>query len=166
MLGVEVSSYPILQVGSDKFASTLAAGCKARKLTALDLTIPEIMSGAVRVGTAVKAFTAVALNDGSYRMVDLAARWMEGMRTSPSDGGLPAQLLVHGGKFTVSDSFDQPRNFPARFKKLWKVEWSHAEGWDRAQSPCPTLRALCSRFGASTSISYSHPRDRPRQSSR
>jgi len=177
VLSVEVSSYPILQVGSNKFASTLAAGCKACKLTALDLTIPEIMSGAVNstivtalqrdptikyvymcdgafadgltsalnaaglsniqiVGqaadttqltalkagnTAIKAFTALALNYGSYLMIDLAARWMEGMKASPSDGGLPAQLLVHGGTFKVSDSFDQPANFRAQFKKLWKL---------------------------------------------
>ena len=176
VLSVEVSSYPILQVGSNAFAATLAASCKACKLTALDLTIPEIESGAInstivtalqrdptikyvylcdgafgdgltsalsaagltgvqvigqaadttmetaiKAGTSVKAFTALALNYGSYLMVDLAARWMEGMKASPADGGLPAQLLVHGGKFAVSDSFDQPSNFPAQFKKLWKV---------------------------------------------
>jgi ribose transport system substrate-binding protein len=177
VLSVGVSSYPILQVGNDKFASTLAAGCQACKLTALDLTIPEIMSGAInstivtalqrdptikyvymcdgafadgltsaldaaglssiqvigqaadttietaiKAGTNVKAFTALALNYGSYLMVDLAARWMEHMKIpSSADGGLPAQLLVHGGKFTVSESFDQPSNFVAQFKKLWKV---------------------------------------------
>jgi ribose transport system substrate-binding protein len=178
VLSVGVSSYPILQVGNDKFASTLAAGCQACKLTALDLTIPEIMSGAInstivtalqrdptikyvymcdgafadgltsaldaaglssiqvigqaadttietaiKAGTNVKAFTALALNYGSYLMVDLAARWMEHMKIpSSADGGLPAQLLVHGGKFTVSESFDQPSNFVAQFKKLWKVK--------------------------------------------
>jgi ribose transport system substrate-binding protein len=177
VLSVEVSSYPILQVGSNTFASTLAAGCQACKLTALDLTIPEIQSGAInstivtalqrdptikyvyicdgafadgltsaldaaglssiqvigqaadttqetaiKAGTNVRAFTALALNYGSYLMVDLAARWMEHMKTTSADGGLPAQLLVHGGKFTVSDSFDQPRNFAAQFKKLWKVK--------------------------------------------
>ena len=55
-------------------------------------------------------------------MVDLAARWMEGMKAPPADGRLPGQLLVHGGTFTISDSFDQPRHFPAQFKQLRKVK--------------------------------------------
>jgi ribose transport system substrate-binding protein len=177
VLSVGVSSYPILQVGNDEFAATLAAGCNNCKVTNLDLTIPEIMSGAInstivttlqrnpsikyvyicdgafidgltsalnaaglskiqvigqgadttqetaiKAGSDIKAFTALALNYGSYAMVDLAARWLEGMKTTSADGGLPAQLLVHGGSFTISDSFDQPANFAAQFKKLWKVK--------------------------------------------
>jgi ribose transport system substrate-binding protein len=177
VLSVAVPSYPILTSGSVKFASTLAAGCTGCKLTELDLTIPEIESGAInstivttlqrnpsikyvyacdgpfvdgltsaldaaglsnikiigqgadttqetaiKAGGDVKAFTALALNYGSYQMVDLAARWMEGMKTTSADGGLPAQLLVHGGNFTISDSFDEPTNFISQFKKLWKVK--------------------------------------------
>jgi len=66
------------------------------------------------------AFTGLALNYGSYLMVDLALRHLEGMPiTDPTDGGLPKQLLVKGVSFAISISYDEPSNFRAQFKTLW-----------------------------------------------
>jgi Periplasmic binding protein domain len=67
------------------------------------------------------AFTGLASLIGGWQIIDSVLRKQEGMTISPGDGGLPTQLFVKGGHFTVSDSYNEPANYQAQFKKLWLV---------------------------------------------
>jgi hypothetical protein len=42
------------------------------------------------------------------------------MTIPTDDGGLPTQLLVKGGQFTVSASYDVPTDYQSLFEKLWQ----------------------------------------------
>jgi ribose transport system substrate-binding protein len=67
------------------------------------------------------ALTSLAQRYTGWLMVDAAARHIEGMEISPSDGGEPIQLLTKDNLQTPSDSYDYPSNYPDEFKALWGV---------------------------------------------
>lgn len=74
----------------------------------------------VQQGT-MHAFTALAATIGGWMMVDATLRHLEGMTIPTDDGGLPTQLLIKGGNWTPSASYDVPSNYADLFKKLWQV---------------------------------------------
>jgi ribose transport system substrate-binding protein len=68
------------------------------------------------------AFTALALHYGSYSMIDMVLRHLQGLDFEPDgNGGLPTQLLTKDVDFEISNSFDKPTDFADQFKKLWLV---------------------------------------------
>ena len=68
------------------------------------------------------AFTALALHYGSYSMIDMVLRHLQGLNFDPDgNGGLPTQLLTKDVDFEISNSFDKPADFADQFKKLWLV---------------------------------------------
>jgi len=68
------------------------------------------------------AFTALALHYGSYSMIDMVLRHLQGMDFDPDgNGGLPTQLLTKDVDFEIANSFDKPTDFADQFKKLWLV---------------------------------------------
>jgi len=68
------------------------------------------------------AFTALALHYGSYSMIDMVLRHLQGMDFEPDgNGGLPSQLLTKDVDFEIANSFDKPTDFADQFKKLWLV---------------------------------------------
>jgi len=68
-----------------------------------------------------QATTGLALHYTGWAFVDMVLRHMQGLAITPYDGGLPKQLLLKGGDFSISDSYDKPANFRDDFKKLWLV---------------------------------------------
>ncbi len=69
----------------------------------------------------VAALTQLPLDYSSWQMVDVALRHSEGMKFPTDGGGLPTQLLLPGGDFSVGNSYNQPADFEQQFKKLWHV---------------------------------------------
>ena len=68
------------------------------------------------------AFTALALHYGSYSMIDMVLRHLQGLDFDPDgNGGLPTQLLTKDVDFEIANSFDKPTDFADQFKKLWLV---------------------------------------------
>jgi ribose transport system substrate-binding protein len=68
------------------------------------------------------AFTALALHYGSYSMLDMVLRHLQGLKFDPDgNGGLPSQLLTKDVDFEISNSYDKPSDFADQFKKLWLV---------------------------------------------
>jgi ribose transport system substrate-binding protein len=68
------------------------------------------------------AFTALALHYGSYSMLDMVLRHLQGLKFEPDgNGGLPSQLLTKDVDFEISNSYDKPSDFADQFKKLWLV---------------------------------------------
>jgi ribose transport system substrate-binding protein len=65
------------------------------------------------------AYTGLSATLGGWLMVDAAIRHVEGMTIPTDDGGLPTQLLVKGGQFTVSASYDEPTDYQSLFEQLW-----------------------------------------------
>jgi ribose transport system substrate-binding protein len=74
----------------------------------------------VKSGTEA-AYTGGALTSGGWVVVDAALRHLEGMAVPEGDGGLPTQLLTTGGNFSVTPSYDEPSDYAAQFRKLWRV---------------------------------------------
>ncbi len=56
-----------------------------------------------------------------WGMVDAALRHAEGMPIPTSEKSVPSELDVHGGKFVISNSYDEPSNYAKQYEKLWKV---------------------------------------------
>jgi ribose transport system substrate-binding protein len=67
-----------------------------------------------------QAFTGASLLIGGWEYVDIALRWAEGMTFDPSPVA-PQWLLTKSVDFTPADDIDEPANYPALFKQLWKV---------------------------------------------
>jgi len=67
------------------------------------------------------SYTGGALTSGGWLVIDAALRHLEGMPIPDGDGGLPTQLLVTGGNFAVTPSYDQPGSYVAQFEQLWHV---------------------------------------------
>jgi ribose transport system substrate-binding protein len=74
----------------------------------------------VKAGTEA-AYTGGALASGGWLVLDAALRHLEGMPIPDGDGGLPTQLLVTGGNFAVSPSYNEPSNYASQFEKLWHI---------------------------------------------
>jgi ribose transport system substrate-binding protein len=66
------------------------------------------------------AYTGDSLTIGGWLMVDAALRHLEGMPI-PADDALPTQLMVKGGTFQVSTSYNQPSNYASELESLWHV---------------------------------------------
>ena len=79
-------------------------------------TIGQLQSLKKSTGS-VAALTQLPLDYSSWQMVDVALRHSEGMPFSTDDGGLPTQLLLPGGNFAVSNSYNQPPDFAQQFRK-------------------------------------------------
>jgi ribose transport system substrate-binding protein len=83
--------------------------------------------GDVQAETYVKsgqeaATTGLASEYSGWLDVDVAARLLEKARLpSPSDGGLPTQLLTQSNVGTPDNSYNLPSDYPTEFKSLWHV---------------------------------------------
>lgn len=104
----------------DGLPSALAAAGLKGKVKIAGQAGDPVDLAAVKSGT-MSAFTGLSAILGGWLMVDAAARHAEGMTIPTGDGGLPTQLLVKGGSFAVSASYDEPSNYASLFKKLWRV---------------------------------------------
>jgi len=101
----------------------------AAKLGSLGLSQKVKIAGVYGTATDlanVKAGTEAAWMNFSvtqigWQALDIALRHAQGMPLDPGDPWPPAQLLVHGGDFTVSNSTDVPADYATQFKALWKV---------------------------------------------
>jgi ribose transport system substrate-binding protein len=95
-----------------------AAGLSGIKIGAKDLDAAE---GQNLINGTGAAFTGQALHYEGWAAIDVGLRESENMPVSPTDGGVPQQLLTRATVGTPSNSFDRPSNFPQLFEALWKV---------------------------------------------
>lgn len=66
------------------------------------------------------AYTGLALHYASFSAIDMLLRNMQGLPyEKDGNGGSPKQLLVQGGDFAISNSYDKPADYADQFKKLW-----------------------------------------------
>lgn len=75
---------------------------------------------AIKQGTESASIPA-SLEYGGWLAVDAALRHMQGLSTTEDGGLLPMQLLTKNVSFAISNSYNEPANFPAQMKQLWKI---------------------------------------------
>jgi len=111
------SDMPFLTGISGKLAAANLSGVKVAAESG-DVAGLTLVKGA---DPYYRASTGLALHYTGWAFVDMVLRHIQGLPIAPYDGGLPKQLLLKGGDFAISDSYDKPASFRDDFKKLWKV---------------------------------------------
>ncbi|MBL7497769.1 substrate-binding domain-containing protein [Frankia sp. CN7] len=93
-----------------------AAGRSDIKVIGINPTIVDLQ--AILAGTET-AFVNIPLKITSWKAVDVALRYAQGMPIADGGGPTPYQLLTKETIRTPEDSVDVPSDYAAQFRKLW-----------------------------------------------